>query len=305
MHEFIAKYQPQILGVLSGFDRLVFRGTLRALAHVDGMKQYLWTNQVLLKDFGVHVEQVSDRLKDASTAAARHARRPVSYLASAATDKEAVARQIAAQDRITEGLICVLTAVEPCWSYEISRNPATKKLDLVARPRKCLFLYHYAIHPRWGFMHARIQSWFPFPIQVCLNGREWLARQLEAAGVPYVRQDNCFPWVADWRQAQHLLDRQLRTAWPTQLNRVARALNPIHRDIFHRHPLHYYWSTYQSEWAIDVVFRERADLRRLFPRLVHHGLTTFSSTRTVTTSPPRHERPSLRFSRPCGPQFGN
>jgi hypothetical protein len=44
MHEFIAKHQHQILGVLSGFDRLVLRGTLRSIAHVDGMKRYLWAN---------------------------------------------------------------------------------------------------------------------------------------------------------------------------------------------------------------------------------------------------------------------
>jgi hypothetical protein len=37
------------------------------------------------------------------------------------------------------------------------------------------------------------------------------------------------------------------------------------------------WSTYQSEWAIDLVFRDAADLRRLYPRLVHHGMMTFSS----------------------------
>jgi hypothetical protein len=28
MNEFIARYQPLLHGVLSGFDRLVFRGTL-------------------------------------------------------------------------------------------------------------------------------------------------------------------------------------------------------------------------------------------------------------------------------------
>jgi hypothetical protein len=32
MDEFIAKYQDQIQGVLTGFDRLVFRGRLRALS---------------------------------------------------------------------------------------------------------------------------------------------------------------------------------------------------------------------------------------------------------------------------------
>ena len=66
MQEFIAKYQDQILGTLSGFDRLVFRGTLRSIAQQQGMKRYLWSQQVLRKDFGPHVEKLSGRLKEAS-----------------------------------------------------------------------------------------------------------------------------------------------------------------------------------------------------------------------------------------------
>ena len=37
----------------------------------------------------------------------------------------------------------------------------------------------------FGFMNARIQTWFPFSIQICLKGREWLARQSD---VPFVRE---------------------------------------------------------------------------------------------------------------------
>ena len=66
MQQFIAKHQDDIAGALSGFDRLVLRGTLRSIAYAAGMNQYLWNNQILLKDFGAHVEQVSQRLKAAS-----------------------------------------------------------------------------------------------------------------------------------------------------------------------------------------------------------------------------------------------
>ena len=41
------------------------------------MKRYLWANQVLLKDFGSHVERVSRRLKEASLTEAEAAGRPV------------------------------------------------------------------------------------------------------------------------------------------------------------------------------------------------------------------------------------
>jgi hypothetical protein len=134
----------------------------------------------------------------------------------------------------------VLTSVEPCRTFEIYRNRDTKHLELQPRVRKCLFLYHYAVHPVFGFLNARIQTWFPFSIQICLNGREWLARQMDAVGLSYLRHDNCFPWVEDWPRAQHLLDQQLAVEWPALLDGIARTLNPIHDEIFQARPTTYY-----------------------------------------------------------------
>lgn len=277
MHEFIAKHQDKIASTLSGFDRLVFRGHLRSIGHPDGMMRYLWTNQVLLKNFGDHVEKVTERLKEASLAEAKASGRPVQYLNSSQMDKETIARKILVQDGVRSGLVCVLSCLEPCWKFEIHRNHLRKKLELQMRPGKCLFLYHYQVHPVFGFLNARIQTWFPFSIQICLNGREWLACQMQAAGLPYLQQDNCFPWIADWTKAQRLMDRQLKTKWPKLLNGIARQLNPMHAQIFRKHPLSYYWSTYQHEWALDVVFHHPADLRHFYPRWVNHAMTTFSS----------------------------
>jgi hypothetical protein len=277
MHEFIAKHQDQITGTLSGFDRLVFRGHLRSIGHPSGMMSYLWANQILLKNFGDHVDHITDRLKEASLAEAKRLKRPVEYLNSSQINKEEIARQILAKDKLRSGLICVLSCVEPCWSFEIHRNAKTKKLELQPSYRKCLFLYHYQIHPLFGFLNARIQTWFPFFIQICLNGREWLARQMQGAGIEYLQHDNCFPWIADWSAAQRVMDSQLQTRWPKQLNTIARQLNPIHADIFRKYPASYYWSTYQHEWALDVAFREATYLRRFYPRWVNHAMTTFSS----------------------------
>jgi len=277
MNEFIAKHQEEIAGVLSGFDRLVFRGTLRSISYVKGMMGYLWANQVRLTEFGRHVQRVSEQVKQACRAKAKALGRAVSYLASAGESKEEIARGIAARDRIRQGLVCVLSCVEPCWTFEVYRNGETRRLELVSRTRECLFLYHYWVHPEFGWMNARIQTWFPFSIQVCLNGREWLARQMDQAGMKYARQDNCFPWVADWSRAQGLLEGQVRTNWPRWLGEIAREMNPAHEEIFRNVPLSYYWTTYQSEWAIDVVFRQGAVLRRLYPRLVHYAMTTLGS----------------------------
>jgi hypothetical protein len=39
----------------------------------------------------------------------------------------------------------------------------------------------------------------------------------------------------------------------------------------------YYWTTFQSEWAMDIVFRDPAQLRHLYPQLIHLGMVSFSS----------------------------
>jgi len=90
---------------------------------------------------------------------------------SADESKEDLAHSIARRDGINSGLVCVVTAVEPCWSYALFRDRDGQRLRLVPRMRKCLFIYHYRIHPVFGFLNARIQTWFPFQIQICLNGR--------------------------------------------------------------------------------------------------------------------------------------
>lgn len=277
MQKFIAKYQSEIAGVLSGFDRLVFRGSLRKISFVRGMKGYLWAQQVLLKDFGTYVQQISNQVKQAALQGIESCGRPVQYLYSSLINKEEIARSIAARDQISQGPVCALTCVEPCLAFDIYRNRQTQKLDLVQRTRKCLFVYQYWQHPVLGWMNARIQTWFPFSIQICINGREWLARQMDTAGLAYQRQDNCFPWVADYLQAQPLMDQQLHTCWPELLDQIATHLNPIHDQIFAAFPMSYYWSIYQSEWATDVVFRQRQDLQRLYPLWVHHAMTSFGS----------------------------
>jgi len=126
-------------------------------------------------------------------------------------------------------------------------------------------------------MHARIQTWFPFAVQICLNGREWLARGMDAEGLHYVRRDNCFTWLEDPVRAQQLMAEQVRSAWPDLLNHLARSMNPAHEAMFQACPMEYYWSTYQSEWATDIMFRDAGSLAKLYPNLVHHAMTTFGS----------------------------
>lgn len=275
MNSFVQKHRSDVIGVLSGFDRLVVRGTVRPVSYADGMSRFLSVRGILLKDFGAYAEATSNLVKQASLAVAERAGRPVQYLASPKVRKDELAREIAQRDAIDDGLICVLTAVEPMLGFSLHRNREAKKLELRMEQRKCLHLYHYLQHPVFGFMHIRVQTWFPFQVQIWLNGREWLARTLDRKGIAYQRRDNCFPWIADVERAQRLMDEQLAICWPLALDLLRAKAHPAHDQVFASFPLDYYWSVYQSEWATDVMFRDQRTLAELYQRLVHHGITRF------------------------------
>jgi len=241
------------------------------------MGQFLSQVGVLLKDFGDYAQEVSARLIEASLTEANRLERPVVYLPSASTRKEDVARKIAARGSITGGLVCVLKCVEPCMSFSVRSDHAEKMLKLDLRRRACSHLYHYWIDPEFGWMNARIQTWFPFPIQVCVNGREWLSRRLDGAGITYRRRENGFTWIDDPRKAQDIMDGMLRTNWPDFLTPIAKRLNPAHETIFKESPRDYYWSTHQSEWATDLIFKSRDALQSIYPALTRGAIACFSS----------------------------
>ena len=178
---------------------------------------------------------------------------------------------------LTEGLVAIFSAVEPCWSYEIHKDRQSKKLVLRGGPRKCLHYYHYYLDAEVGLYQTRLQTWFPFTLHVNLNGREWLTRQLDAAGSGYVRRDNCLTQVEDFARAQALLDEQSRVDWPRLLSRLTGPVHRTHDRLFARCPVPYYWSVEQSEWASDVLFRSAADLARWYPLWVRHGLLRLGS----------------------------
>jgi hypothetical protein len=277
MNTFVQKYAHSITGILSGFDRLVLRGSLRRLAYAQGMKSYLDFSGVLLKNFAPHVEAVTDKIKSAATAVAERHQRPLVYLERPGISKENAAKEIMAQDKVKEGLVCVFTAVEPCRTFVVAGDRETKMLVVKPRTSKCLHVYQYWIDPTFGFMNARLQTWFPFNIQICINGREWLARNLDADHIHYIRRDNCFAAIENVERAQRIMDRQLTVQWPKLLDQVASRLSPAHAKVFQHFDADYYWSAFQSEWATDVMFKNQAALDELYPTLVHHGLTTFQS----------------------------
>jgi hypothetical protein len=278
MNQFITKHERNIVGVLSGWDRIRFRGTFRALAVTRLMMSWLLDRQVMLKHFKPLALELTAALKASVDKVAAGAGRTVQYLASSALSKEDLVRELLRREGIEKGLVCVLSCVEPCQTYDIHKNRETKHIELVQRLRKCLHWYCYFLDAQLGLCHVRIQSWLPFTAHICVNGREWLCRALTAAGIAFRRSDNCLVDVADIPTAQRLLSAQPWANWQRILNGLVRRACPALAELPGRDgPLSYYWSADETEWASDVMFRSPAALAELYPSLIGHAMRTFSS----------------------------
>jgi hypothetical protein len=275
---FLTKFGSCIQGAIAGFDRLRLRGTLRHLFQPTVMEAYLNAKRVLIKDFGRFANALTERVRAAAYAFAERSSRPYIYLPSCQVSKEATVRELAQRNNVRQGLVAVLGCVEPCLSYHVRGDRATRHIHMELGQRKCMHLYYYYLHPELGFMHVRVQSWFPFTINVCLNGREWLARQMDREGMAYRQKDNCFVWIEDLAQAQHLLQDQLKTDWPKLLGGLLDECHPLHREICRPIGQKYYWTASDTEYATDVLFQDAATLGLWYPRFIRHAIGTFGSS---------------------------
>src|SRR5689334_6096870 len=113
MKEFIRRHATSVIGVISGFDRLRFRGTWCRISTVGGLGSFMNYMGILLKDAGAWMNEHTERVKKASLAVADRQDRAVQYVNDPSARKEEIAREIAERDGIKKGLVCVLTAVEP------------------------------------------------------------------------------------------------------------------------------------------------------------------------------------------------
>ena len=275
---FVTQHAADVIGVLSGFDRLRLMATLRPLYQPSLMMRYLSRVNVLLKDFAAFAAGWTERIRAAAHQLAEQSNRPLLYLHGSTERKELLARDQARRDGLTHGLIGIWSVVEPCLTYFVRKDRPQRKLVLRLEPGKCLHYYFYFLHEQLGLLHLRLQTWFPFALHLCLNGRHWLARQLDQARIGYVQRENCFPWIEDPAKAQVLARAQLQSSWPALLQPLLEQCHPHAAQLCRPLALTYYWSVSESEYATDVMFKSPAALARLYPRLVHQGIQHFGST---------------------------
>jgi hypothetical protein len=281
MQSFITKHADKISAVLSCFDRLIIRGHL-PMASVGYFHGWMHARKIAfnLKDvpqgwrnFKQAAPWFAEKIKAHAHALADRAKRPHEHLPSHKESMEDKARALAEKDGITEGLVCVYSMLETCRTFRIRYGKG--RAELAKDLRVCSVFYFYYMDRTFGLMHMKIQSWFPFTVQVYVNGHEWLARQLSRQGVAFEKVDNAFLKLANAKKAQASLAAFWQRDWPRFLDGLARRVNPLLDDWLAGQ--HYYWVIDEAEFSTDVLFHDRQALASLRPRLHEHAFRCFGA----------------------------
>ena len=173
MNTILEQYKDKINGTFSFFDRMIIKGHIFQLFSLSGRKFFLSSLDVLLKDFSSYANQVTSQIVSHTEEMAASLGRPLIYLTSSKLPKEQTALDVLKNDPVSEGLICILSVVENCQTFQPVKQD-NGLLQLRSVTRKCKYYYFYYLDKNFGFMHVKLQTWFPFMIQVYINGRESL-----------------------------------------------------------------------------------------------------------------------------------
>src|SRR3954468_4979654 len=111
---FVTQHATDVIGVLSGFDRLRLMASLRPLYRPEIMMSYLNRMRILLKDFAGFAANWTERVRSAARELAERTGRPLRYLHGSSERKELLAQEQALKDGIATGLIGIWSVIEPC-----------------------------------------------------------------------------------------------------------------------------------------------------------------------------------------------
>ena len=256
---------------MEGFDRLIFKGYLTGFFNNQGFYYFLSQKGILLKNYGEYVKQTTTKLKEHINQIISTTGCYYEYLTKSGTNKEEIAKREMQERQIQEGLICILSDVEPCWSFNLVFNNKSGKLEIKHDYRKCQHYYFYYHDKDFGLMHIRMMSWYPFEIQIYINGREYLKKQLDKEKIKYESYDNSLTYIENLERAQELMDKFQEKKIQRIFDELAHRINPQLEKIEKIIGRGYHWCVHQCEYATDIMFKSREKLEEIYPYLLEHG----------------------------------
>jgi hypothetical protein len=264
MNAFLQHHAPGIAFCYSCFDRLLLHGYIRALQFGGSIVSFLRQRRGAKLVSPEYLRRLSGDYHRWLGAEAQRAGWTVVTPPRDVRRQDWVEpyyRQLGEQHGVAVVLKCRERARVAVCSRENDYRiePAWRHVDLY---------YFYLQDAQLGRLFLRVCPYFPFDVQVCLNGHEWLARQLRGEGIGFQKEGNAFLACDDPARLQQLAAAfgpgHITAGVEPWLARCVPFFSAAERAQGYRHRLF----VAQAEYCHNAVFHREAALDRLFGRLL-------------------------------------
>lgn len=217
-------FDKHLSGILHCPNRIIFKGRLY-FCFVKAVESLLCEHGVLFMLYKKWMLALTTAIVNHAKITAKKKERQYISL-NGKHRKEALVKKIIKDENIKSGLVCILSAVEVCSTFKTKYGDG--KPDIV----KCLCIYYYYLHPKFGLIYVRIQTWLPFMVQVYINGHSILEHLLKKNRISYIKEDNAFTQISNYEKANELASSIRKMDWKNILEAFAFEVNPLLSSIF-------------------------------------------------------------------------
>src|SRR6266849_3498385 len=177
--------------------------------------------------------------------------------------KDDIAKEYLATFKGEEGVLFVGKAQEKASVFrtEKRRDAAGKKYPWIIRSTAMPNHYYiYVVDRDFGPLFIKFCTYFPYAAKVCLNGHEWLKRQLTRRGVAYEPLDNGIRSSEKAPRVQQIADEIDATK-----------IDAVFRKWLRRLP-HPFAAILQAEFALTQVLDRPVTGRYFFEEVIRENL---------------------------------
>jgi len=220
--------------------------------------------------------------------------------------KHDIAEDYLAKTKVTRGLFLILVgrAQAPVWEVTRSRH--------LERKQPMPYVNHYSFHildPDWGHITIKISGHPPFPVQVILNGHEYVACQARKAGIDFTKEGNCFTHISDAAGLAKIADTLSEARAIGRLSQVCERwiyttclCFALDLEEQQRSRFHYQYSNYQLEYSRNLIFQLGGHMEQVFQALVDRTRAPLQ-LKTIKTIFGYRRRPKYRKPEKHSPRW--
>jgi hypothetical protein len=176
----------------------------------------------------------------------------------------------------TEGIVVVGKAQEktPVFRTEKRRNPQTGQTYpwIVRSTAMVNQLYFYGIDEDFGPFFLKFSTYFPYNAKLCINGHEYVKRQLAKEAIPFEALDNGVLSCADPKRLQQICDglsaSKINALLRKWLARIPHPFTPQDRAAGYRYDI----SILQAEFSLTQVLDRPRTGRVFFEEVIRENL---------------------------------